>query len=210
MIVALDGPAGSGKTTICDRISQDFGLILLRSGLLYRALTKEFIENEENIEALLASHGESWEEGADVLLNTTAQQMKIYHTKGIDEIISRFSAIPEVRDIVNRVLVGVAQHHNVIAEGRDMTTVVFPDADVKIYLDASLEVRAQRRKSQFSEDQSLDKLKDDLARRDGLDKKKGESSLRVGENVTIIDSSLLTLEETCAKVRRVIVRFITA
>lgn len=125
---------------------------------------------------------------------------KVIHTDLIDNQVSFFSTIPEVRDIVNRNLKRIALHRDVVVEGRDIGTVVFPDAEVKIFLDAHIEIRTQRRFEQGISSLSKEKIKETIQCRDHSDKNKPVGSLKKAVDALYIDTSHLTIDQVCEKV----------
>ena len=128
------------------------------------------------------------------------------HTDDVDSWVSQHSAIVPVRRIIVDLLRKVTEGLNVIVEGRDITTVVFPDAEIKIYLDASVDVRALRRYEQGTSGKTLEALKTNIEMRDRIDSSKEEGSLMVSEDASYIDTSDLTIEEVCDKVCEIIRR----
>jgi cytidylate kinase len=114
--------------------------------------------------------------------------------------VAQVSAIPEVRAIVNKIIQKVAAGRDCVAEGRDMTTVVFPNADLKIYLDASVEKRAERRFMQNSEGMSLDDIRKNIEMRDRIDTTKSTGALKIAKDAYYLDTSGLTIEQVYEKV----------
>ena len=122
----------------------------------------------------------------------------LLHQDIISEHASPISAIVELRHIVNKKLRKITEKQSVVCEGRDITTVVFPNAEHKFYLDASSDVRAKRRFDQGVSDLTLEEIKAAIEKRDEIDKNKKEGSLKIAEDATYIDTSLLTIDEVCA------------
>jgi cytidylate kinase len=124
----------------------------------------------------------------------------LLRTDDVDRASSVVSTIVEVRHLVNQQLRRVAGKVNIVAEGRDMTTVVFPDAEVKIYLDADPGVRARRRFVQGTSTMSLAELEQTIKERDHRDRNKVEGSLKISDEAVVLDTSTLTLDKVCEKV----------
>jgi cytidylate kinase len=208
VIVAVDGPAGTGKSSVARHVAEAAGLFYLNSGGFYRAVTWAALDR-----------GVSVDDGARLLALSKSLQLEIQdgrlavdgtprhdelRSQGVDAAVAQVSAFPEIRDIVNSHLRRIAGSMDIIAEGRDMTTVVFPDADVKIYLDASLDSRARRRFSEHDGKIPLDTIRRQIAERDEIDRTKAVGNLKLAPEALYIDSSHLTLDQVCDKVLRAI------
>lgn len=204
MVVAIDGPAGVGKSTIAATTAQKIGFYYLNSGNFYRAVTKAVLEahiNQAKEEDIIAVANECNFNIQDNCLYLNGKSVeKVIHTDLIDNRVSFFSTIPEVRDIVNRNLKRIALHRDVVVEGRDIGTVVFPDAEVKIFLDAHIEIRTQRRFEQGISSLSREKIKKTIRSRDHSDKNKPVGSLKKAVDAFYIDTSYLTIDQVCEKV----------
>lgn len=204
MIVALDGPAGSGKSTIAKMLSKKYNLFNLNSGEFYRAFayyhTKEknrSITNESEIASSLKEVSLSLQNG-QVCISGHPIEKSALHTSEIDNASSVLSANIDVRKKVNEVLRKVSENLDVICEGRDITSVVFPNADVKIYLDADLLERAKRRSSE--QNGALSETAKLLQERDLRDMTKPFGALKKVKDAKIIDTTLLTISEVCDKI----------
>lgn len=204
MIVAIDGPAGSGKSSVAKRCSAETGLFYLNSGSFYRAVTwkvlREQIDPTDERTVVAAARGLDFSVRAGELQVDGVVRESELRTEEIEEWVAKLSSIPEVREIVNRSLRSLAKGLDVLVEGRDMSTVVFPRADLKIYLDASVDTRAKRRYSQYKGSESLETVRQRIVERDEVDRSKEAAPLRVAGDALYLDTSDLTIEEVCAKV----------
>ncbi len=212
MIVAIDGPAGSGKSSVAQQVAEALGFLYLNSGRLYRAVTFWVLrraEDPEDIPAIVKMLPDCHIrlEGTRVYLGDERVDDQL-HTDEVDAWVATHSAIPEVRSMVNDMLHRFAHEQNSVVEGRDMTTVVFPDAEVKIYLDASLEARAQRRYNQGTSVKSLEEIRESIRSRDELDEQKPGGRLQRSDDAFYLDTSHLTMETVCDTVLRNIHRHI--
>lgn len=208
MIVAIDGPAGVGKSTIAQRIADRNNLFYLNSGNFYRALTLKVIQEE----IVLSDHQAIAERCRSVSL--AIKEGHLYandedvedqlHTDSVDSMVAQVSAIPDVRHYVNEQLRKVGSSLDVIAEGRDITTIVFPDAEVKCYFDASPEIRAQRRADQGVSSLSYEEILTSIKERDAIDKGKEFGGLKIADDALYLDTSALTIDQVCEKVTTVI------
>lgn len=204
MVLAIDGPAGVGKSTIAKMIAEKTSWLYLNSGNFYRALTKSCIDaglDMKDSRALVENAGKIKLEFIDrrLFLDGESVEDKL-HNDSIDEWVAQVSVHTEIRDIVNSLLREAARGLDVIVEGRDMTTVVFPDAEYKIYFDASIETRAKRRLDQRTSSQTYDELLASITGRDKIDKSKPVGSLRIADDALYLDTSDLTIDQVCDKV----------
>ncbi len=204
MIVAIDGPAGTGKSVLARMISENLGFYLLNTGLFYRALTyqilQEYPENPLSCPHICEIAKKSvYEVENNTFLVNSLDVYPHLRTCVVDEYVSQISAIPAVRDILNEKMRSLNKD-NLVCEGRDTTTVIFPDAELKIYLDASIEVRALRRFNEKCSDLSLEEIRQTIAERDKRDKEKPVGALKIAQDAVYIDSSDLTLKEVYEKV----------
>ncbi len=214
-IVAVDGPAGSGKGTITKRIEKELGLINLDTGATYRCVALEALRHEytvndsEQIIQLLDDIDIRIEnEGAEdiILLNGEDVSREIRDTP-VTEAVSPISSIIPVREKMVALQRQLAEGKNVIVEGRDIGTVVFPNADLKIYLDANEEVRAQRRYKESKEkgiDTTYEEVLKHIKWRDTNDKSKKVGALKKAEDAIVIDTSEMTIDEVVEKIKGVI------
>ena len=216
MIVAIDGPAGSGKGTVTKIIAKRLGLVNLDTGAMYRCValaslreqilleeTEKIIELAGTIDIQLKPNNEE----TQVFLDGEDVTKEIRTTK-VNKIVSQVSSIVKVRLKMVELQRKMAQGKNVIMEGRDITTYVFPNADVKIYLDASLEERAKRRYKENKErglDTTYEEVLENIKRRDENDKNKEIGSLKIAEDAVVVDTTHLSILEVADKIEEIII-----
>ncbi|AHH10284.1 (d)CMP kinase [Borrelia coriaceae] len=206
MIIAIDGPSASGKSSVAKSLGIRLGFKVISSGYFYRIITliaQRFTLNEydllsESKVLELVSQNDIKFNGVDFLLNGTNVISYIFNEK-IDFQVSLYSSYMGIRNIVNKKLREIVKlkDDNYIIEGRDITTVVFPEAKVKIYLDASVKVRALRRYTQRSKGITLNELEQALERRDEIDQNREYGKLKLVKEVFYIDTSYKCLDNVC-------------
>ena len=208
MVATIDGPAGVGKSTIARCVADSCGFLYLNSGSFYRAITWAVLRSRQNPEdsaAILAVASEcnlDMRDGALSLDGRIVEQE--IHTDEVDRWVARHSSIPEVRDVVNRELRRLSQGRDVVADGRDMGTVVFPLAEIKVFLDATVETRAERRFKQGTSRLSLEEISRAIAERDRVDRSKAVGRLDVAPGALYIETSHLTIPQVCDRVAQAI------
>ena len=210
--IAIDGPAGAGKSSIAKALSKRLGYIYIDTGAMYRAVALFFFENnvadgtDSRIESLLDKLEISikYEDGAQkVILNGEDVTGKL-RLEEIGKLASKFSAIGSVREKLVALQRKLAQKENVVMDGRDIGTVVLPNADLKIYLSASSKVRAKRRYLELLEkgqtDLDINDIEDEIIKRDEADMNREISPLKQADDAYYLDSSDMTLEEVVSKI----------
>lgn len=202
MIVAIDGPAGTGKSTIAKIISEKLNITFLNSGSFYRGITLTVLRRGIDIkdkEAVLQVAKDLNMDYVNSHLILDGEDVEnLLHSDAVDANASQVSSIVPLRHVVNEKLREITKKLSVVCEGRDITTVVFPNAEYKFYLDASIDVQAMRRFKQGVSDLSLEEIKEAIRKRDEMDKNKEEGSLRIAPDACYIDTSDLTIEQVCA------------
>lgn len=201
-VITVDGPAGSGKGTISALVARRLGWHLLDSGSLYRIVALVALQRSLDLDdgpvlaaaaaglAIRFADGAIWVNGAEV---TDA-----IRSEAVSEGASRAAALQPVRDAVLELQRAQRRPPGLVADGRDMGTVVFPDAPLKVFLDASLQVRAERRHIQLKNkglDVSLADLLANLEQRDERDRRRAVSPLRPAADALVIDSTALSIDE---------------
>lgn len=215
-VVAIDGPAGSGKGTITKLVGEELDLVTFDTGAMYRAITYYMIQN--NIDLTQKDEIEKMLKEIDIKLEFENRVQTLYlnsqklvtelRTKEVNELVSQVSHIPEVRVAMVDLQRKLAEGKNVIMEGRDIGTNVFPNADVKIYLDASAEERANRRLKQNLENGitniSYEEILENIKFRDNNDKTSDIAPLKQADDAIYLDSSDLTIEQVKDKIVEIV------
>ena len=199
-IIALDGPSGSGKSTIAKELSERLGIEYLNTGSMYRAVTKCFLDkhiNEEDLEEINNTLDQiqiDFKEGS-IFLNGNDVSKEI-RSDLVTKNVSWVSANENVREKLVDMQRQIAENTSFILDGRDIGTVVFPNAKYKFFLTASPRIRALRRFEQNESDLSIDELEKSIIERDEYDSNRETSPLRKAEDAHLIDNSDLNIEET--------------
>ena len=208
MVVAIDGPAGVGKSTVARKSAEEAGFLYVNSGNFYRAITLAVLDSgahpDDTPSVLAVARRCRLELGPDGLCLDGRTVEDRLHSDAVDRWVAPHSAIPEVREIVNRRLREIASRRDSVVEGRDIGTVVFPRADVKIFLDADVATRAGRRLVQGTSDLSREEIQRTIQERDLLDRNKPVGALVAAIDALQIDTSLLTIQQVCERVHSAI------
>jgi CMP/dCMP kinase len=215
MIITIDGPAGTGKSTVAKNIAQECGFTYFDTGAMYRAISWGILKNNINLDDPVA---------LDTFLKEYPVTVKTHYIEkryflGTEEVtdkirlpevtklVSKVSSYRQVRDALVAIQRTLAQGVNAVFEGRDMGTVVFPDADLKIFLTASPEVCAERRFNELiqkhpslSSTLTQDGVKKDMALRDQQDANRDISPMKPADDAIIIDTSNLTIDDVINKI----------
>lgn len=205
--VAIDGPAGAGKSTIAKIVAKEKSFIYVDTGAMYRAMALYFIR--QGISAEDAEKISAAAEGADVTIEYVNGEQQVLlngenvtpflRTEEVGNMASASSVNPDVRKKLVELQQKLAKTSNVVMDGRDIGTCVLPNADVKVYLTASVEVRAKRRYDELTakgEEADLETIKKDIEERDYRDMHREISPLCQAEDAVLVDSSDLTIEES--------------
>jgi cytidylate kinase len=202
-ILAIDGTSGSGKTTTARMVAKRLGWFYLDTGATYRAITYEILrrgidpEDKNKVTQIL----ENLE--LDVRIEKRVQRTYIngkditdyLREHKIDRAVTPISKMKVVRKYLVKLQREIAENKNIVVEGRDIGTVVFPNANLKIFMDADPEERAKRRKKQIRNQKDLESIKKDLLRRDYHDSKRKESPLKRAQDALVLDTTSLTIKE---------------
>lgn len=209
--IAIDGPAGAGKSTIAKRIARRLGYIYVDTGAMYRAMAYYLIQNQVDAadqEAIAAAcqHADisiCYQDGEQVVLLNGENVNAYLRTEAVGNMASVSSVVPEVRKKLVELQQKLARETDVVMDGRDIGTVVLPDADVKVYLTASVETRARRRFLELQEKgepADLAKIVADIEDRDYRDMHRDISPLRQAEDATLVDSSDMTIDQVVERI----------
>lgn len=214
-IVAIDGPAGTGKGTITKILAKEMGLVNIDTGATYRCVALYAIRNnikleekDKIIDSLKNIHIDMKnEDGEQTIFLNGEDVSKEIRSKEVTKIVSQVSSIKEVRFAMVDVQRKLAEGKDVIMEGRDITTYVFPNADVKIYLDADENERAKRRYKEMQEkgiEMTYEEVLKNIQIRDKNDKEKEIGALKIAEDAIYVDTTNLSIEEEKEKVKQII------
>jgi cytidylate kinase len=193
-VVAIDGPAASGKSSVARSLARRLGFAYVNSGAIYRAITWHILQ--KGIDTTDACRVTQAVESAQIACHLQNNESRIFidnvdptdylRNDRVNEKVSHVSSVPRVREIVARKMRDCARNHDVIVEGRDIGSVVFPDTPYKFYIDASPDVRSRRRAAQGE--------RDEIKMRDHADSSRPVSPLVIAQDAHVIDTSHLTIE----------------
>ena len=215
MIVAVDGPAGSGKGTVTKKIEEELGFLNLDTGATYRCVALQVLKenvkiNEEEKIIKIANEIDIQIDNTgskDIILLNGEDVSKEIRTKEVTSIVSQISSIIPVREKMVEIQRKLATGKNVIVEGRDIGTVVFPNAEIKIYLDASEEIRAKRRYEENIQngiETTYEEVLENVKMRDYNEMHKKIGALKKADDAIVVDTSKLSIEEVVNKIEKII------
>ena len=212
MIITIDGPSGVGKSTVSKSVARKLGLMYLDTGAMYRAVALQVqrntvdINEDKELESMLNNTEISFRRNKNddlvLMLNNEDVTDKI-RTPAISRLSSDVATKGAVRRKLVQVQREIGKMGNIVAEGRDMGTYVFPEAGFKFYLDATLDERARRRWEQLKQsgnDGDLEDVKNEIIKRDAQDKERSESPLHPARNAVIIDTTNLSANEVTDRI----------
>ncbi len=201
--IAMDGPAGSGKSTVARYVAEKLGLLYLDSGAMYRAVTVLAIDNNVEkhtsklIELVKKCNIEFKNNGKTIYLNNEDVSERI-RSQEVNLLVADIAKVPEIRKEIVAHQVRIGEKGNIIAEGRDLTTIVFPQADFKFYLDATVQERAKRRFADLQAQHvntTLKAVELEISERDKKDISREHSPLKAAADAIVVDTTGKTIEE---------------
>lgn len=210
--IAIDGPAGSGKSTVARKVADKLGFLYLDSGAMYRAVTVLAIQHrvQSNIAGLIdlvIDCDIAFEEnGRKIFLNSNEVSVQI-RTPEVNQLVADIAKIPEIRREIVKLQQKIGEEGDIVAEGRDLTTIVFPDADFKIYLDASVKERAKRRFIELQSqnvDTTLESVEAEIIERDKKDSSREHSPLRRAKDAVCVDTTGKTIDQVVERIVEIV------
>jgi len=204
LVIAVDGPAASGKSTTSKLVAKDLGYLYVDTGAMYRAMTLKVLQHEINLEA--EERISRLAEKTNIRLEQHDDQLKVFldskevtraiRSRAVTNAVSAVSAIKKVREVMVREQRRIGVNGGIVLDGRDIGTVVFPNADMKIFMMANVNERASRRQKDLIKegvDVSLEELVEEINERDRKDSKRNISPLRKADDAIILDTTNLTI-----------------
>lgn len=205
-MIAIDGPAGAGKSTVAKMVAEKLGFLYVDTGAMYRALTFKALKQKLDLK--------NKKELIDMAKKSTIELLQVkgsykvfldgqdvteeIRTEEISKNSHFVACIPEIRELLWNIQRSYREHNDIVMEGRDIGTIVFPDAQLKIFLDASIEERTKRRHSQLKQqgiDIDIETLRQEIIKRDEKDSKRDIAPLKKHPNAIVIDTTNMTIEE---------------
>ena len=213
--IAIDGPAGAGKSTIAKKLAKELGFVYVDTGAMYRSMGLYFLrkgvdgKDEAAIQAGCPEISVSiqYENGEQQVLLNGENVSGLIRTEEVGKMASTISAYGFVRDTLTELQRNLARTQNVIMDGRDIGTCILPNADVKIYLTASVECRATRRYKELlgrGVDANYDEIAADIAKRDEQDMNREVAPLRQAEDAVLVDSSDMNIDEVVQEIEKLL------
>ncbi|HZG85220.1 (d)CMP kinase [Paenibacillus sp.] len=209
--VAIDGPAGAGKSTVARKVAEKLGYIYVDTGAMYRTVTLKAIRagaDMENAEALADIAGR-----VDIRLVPEAGGQKVFmdgedvtdpiRAQDVTRLVSQVAAVPDIRSVLVRLQQDIARERGVVMDGRDIGTNVLPDAEVKVFMTASVRIRAERRWKELKDKEpnvTVESLMEAIAERDKSDSEREASPLRQAEDAVLLDTSEMTADEAADRI----------
>jgi cytidylate kinase len=211
LVIAIDGPAGSGKSTVSKLVAKRLGLVYIDTGAMYRALTLKAVRSGIDLEdeGALVELARStdvdlkYDNGRQIVLLDSEDVAGLIRTAELTKKVKYIARVPGVRHEMVRMQRRMGERSGAVMEGRDITTVVFPDADHKFYLDADPEERTLRRFKELKGSGSsvtLDEIRRDVASRDDSDMRREVGALKIADDAVVVDTTHLSIEGVVEKV----------
>ncbi|CCU79485.1 Cytidylate kinase [Halanaerobium saccharolyticum subsp. saccharolyticum DSM 6643] len=206
-VIAIDGPGGAGKSTIAKLLAKKLNYLHLDTGAMYRAVTLAAInenidfDDKEKLIKLAKKISITFNKNGEIILNDKNVSQEIRSSE-VNAHVSKIAAVKGVRKVLVEKQQNLAQKNRVVMDGRDITTVVLPEAEHKFFLTASLAERAKRRYQEVkskNNDADLEEIKKSIARRDKLDSEREHSPLKKAEDAVLIDTTELSIDEVLKK-----------
>lgn len=210
-VIAIDGPAGAGKGTVAQKIAEKLSFLYIDTGAMYRAVTLYIYREKININDVKAVNSALKKCNVEFKMLFGIQQVFLndenvsdaIRSSEISGLVAPVSTIPSVRNYLVNMQKKLIHEYNLVMEGRDIGTNVYPDADLKIFLTATVEERARRRKNQWEEKgifEDFDKIKEDISHRDLIDSTRKDNPLKKAPDAILIESDHMTIDEVVDKI----------
>jgi len=216
-VVAIDGGAGSGKSTTAKGVAMRLNFFYLDTGAMYRATALKYLQSGGSINQIDMALVKQITANTNIDLHQDNSEIHVYldskdvsgeiRTPLVSNAVSPISAIPEIREWMVKQQRAVAEGKNIVCEGRDIGTVVFPDAQVKIFMQADLRIRAQRRVKELDEKSitsDIDEVLKNLEYRDQFDSSRRHSPLKKAKDAIVVDTTNLTIDEEVSLVEKIV------
>lgn len=212
MNIAIDGPAGAGKSTIAKKVAKELGFIYVDTGAMYRSIAVYLIDSNINPEDVAMVKDGIKDITIQIKYENNAQQVYLndvnvtgrLRTETVGNMASKSSALPCVREKLLSLQRDLAREFDVVMDGRDIGTNILPDAELKVYLTASADVRAKRRYDELmakgEKDIDLEKIKSDIVARDKQDMERETAPLKQAEDAVLVDSSNMGIDEVTSRI----------